>query len=110
MESKEALSSLKEEYYIENNEHIITFNANDKRLKIIEKDLEILDILKSKKYIPLGRLNPKHWNNKDVYNEVVTYKYYLNLCEEECEYFVSENEKLTKKEFIKIMRWLNNDK
>lgn len=46
MTSKEALSSLKEEYYIENNEHIITFHANDDRLKIIEKDLEVLEILK----------------------------------------------------------------
>ena len=88
-------------------------NQLRKQFEMIEKDLknlEVLDILKSKKYIPLGKLNPKHWLNKDVYNEVVTYKYYLRLCEEECEYFISDGEKLTKKEFIKIMRWLNNDK
>ena len=46
MTGKEALSSLKEEYYIENDEHIIIFDANDDRLKIIEKDLEVLDKIK----------------------------------------------------------------
>lgn len=103
MTSKEALRILeKEGLYLSNH------NTNEV-LNALKKDLEVLSILKRKKYIPLGRLNPKHWLNKDVYNEAVTYKYYLLLCEEECEYFISDNEKLTKKEFNKLMKWLNND-
>lgn len=43
MTGKEALESLRQEYYAENDEHIIVFNGDDERLDIIEKDLEILE-------------------------------------------------------------------
>jgi hypothetical protein len=44
----DALESLETEYYTENNERILTFNANDKRLDTIEKELKAFDIIKKK--------------------------------------------------------------
>ena len=51
MKSKETLQSVKEEYYIENGEHIIEIDADDDRLKAIEDDLEILDWLIDNLYV-----------------------------------------------------------
>lgn len=88
----------------------------DKEFTIIKQFLlkaqeqeKLLDILKSKQYIPFDRLNPRFWNDKETYDEVVNYEYYLWLCENECEYVVKEERKLTREEFDIIMEMLNND-
>ncbi len=70
---------------------------------------KVLNILKSKKYIPLDRLNPRFWNDKETYDETVNYEFYLWLCEDECEYVVKEEQKLTRNEFNSIKEMLNNE-
>ena len=74
-------------------------------LKAQEQE-EVLEILKIKKYIPFDRINPRFWNDKETYNETCNYEFYLWLCEEECEYVVKEEQKLTEEEFDLLKRWL----
>lgn len=74
--------------------------------KEIEEQKKVLEILKSKKYIPLDMLNPRFWDDKETYDETVDYEYYLWLCEEECEYVVKEEQKLTREEFNTLKKWL----
>lgn len=75
----------------------------------ILKAQKILNILKSKKYIPLDDINPIFWFNKKIYDETVNYEYYLWLCEDKCEYVVKEENKLTKEEFNAIKEMLSNE-
>ena len=83
------------------------YHSNYKpKFDLIDKDLEVLEILKNKKYIPLDRINPKFWNDKETYDETCNYEFYLWLCEEECEYVVKEEQKLTLEEFTKVKEWL----
>lgn len=70
---------------------------------------KVLEILKSKKYIPLDKINPRFWDNKKDYDEIVDYEFYLWICEEECEYVVKEEQKLTQEEFELLKRWLEDD-
>ena len=73
-------------------------------LKAQEQE-KVLEILKSKKYIPLEQINPKFWDNEEDYDETVDYEFYLWLCEEECEYVVKEEQKLTQEEFELLKRY-----
>ena len=73
-------------------------------LKAQEQE-KVLEILKSKKYIPLEQINPKFWDNEEDYDETVDYEFYLWLCEEECEYVVKEEQKLTREEFELVKRY-----
>lgn len=79
------------------------------QVKEIIKDLEVLEILKQKKYIPLDKLNPKWWLSKEVYNEVCNYDYYLWLCKD-YEVKLNEDNILTEEEFNLIEEWLDNGK
>ena len=88
--------------------YIPEFVINELEQALIKKQEQekVLDILKSKKYIPLDRLNPRFWNDKEIYDETVNYEFYLWLCENECEYVVKEERKLTRNEFDSIMEVL----
>lgn len=78
------------------------------KCKQVEKSINALEILKSKKYIPLDRINPRFWFDKKIYDETCDYEFYLWLCEEECEYVVKEGQKLTQEEFNTLKEVLKN--
>ena len=44
-------------------------------ISVIEKDLEVLEMLKNKVCF-IEKINPKFWLDKDVYNETCNYDYY----------------------------------
>lgn len=98
--------------------HFINLANYETRLNLVktkqalikkQEQEKVLNILKSKKYIPLDRLNPRFWNDKETYDETVNYEFYLWLCEDECEYVVKEERKLTKNEFNSIKEMLKNE-
>lgn len=49
MTSKEVFESIRNEYYTENGRKIVVIGRDDERFDIVEKDLEVLDILKNKR-------------------------------------------------------------
>ena len=84
-----------------------TLNTIKQALLKAQEQEKVLEILKSKKYIPLDKINPRFWDNKKDYDEIVDYEFYLWLCEEECEYVVNEEQKLTQQEFDLLKRYFN---
>ena len=72
----------------------------------VQDQEKVLEIIKSKKYIPLDKINPRFWNDRGVYDEMVNYEYYLWLCKNECEYVVTEERKLTRDEFDSLKEML----
>ena len=89
------------------------FRQDFKGLKIIENYIlkaqeqeKASEILFSKKYIPLDKLNPKWWVSKEVYDECVNYKMYLFWCKNyevvlKPEQILNEEEFDTLKEYAK---------
>ena len=70
----------------------------DKNLERLEK-LEKFKKLCLTKYVPLDCLSPSFWESEKEWLELMSYDYYLYLCEDVCEYVVKDNKKLTPKEF-----------
>lgn len=106
MTSKEALERLLK--YAKINEAILItkygYSAlND--INTIKQDLERLEKLEKfkklclTKYVPLDCLSPSFWESEKEWLELMSYDYYLYLCEDVCEYVVKDNQKLTPKEF-----------
>lgn len=79
--------------------------AYSKIKKQEEINKEACNLIKSGKFIPLNSLNPRNWDSQKNYKEIMTYDYYLFLCEE-CEYVVADKDKLTKEEFKIIIKFL----
>lgn len=89
-------------------------------IDFVKKDLERLEKLEKvielclTKYVPLDSLSPNFWESKENWLSTMSYDYYLFLCEEQCEYAVKENRRLTSDEFDLIYKlldgWLENDK
>ena len=87
---------------------------------ILVKDLKRLEQLEKfyklcvKKYVPLDSLSPKFWQSKEEWLELMSYDYYLFLCDDVCEYVVKDNQRLTLEEFKMIYELLKevleNDK
>ena len=115
MTSKETLERLKEE----TQPNTYTLNHNDEDFAIIEKALDRLEKLETfkklclTKYVPLDCLSPSFWESEKEWLELMSYDYYLYLCEDVCEYVVKDNQKLTPKEFKLIYdllkEYLEND-
>ena len=59
-----------------------------------------------KKYVPLDSLSPKFWQSKEEWLELMSYDYYLFLCDDVCEYVVKDNQRLTLEEFKMIYELL----
>ena len=115
MTSKEAL-----EHLINDCMFIFWYDNSSKAIETIKQDLERLEQLEKfyklcvKKYVPLDSLSPKFWQSKEEWLELMSYDYYLFLCDDVCEYVVKDNQRLTLEEFKMIYgllkEVLNNDK
>ena len=82
--------------------NLVAYSKIKKREEI---NKEACNLIKSGKFIPLNSLNPRNWDSQKNYKEIMTYDYYLFLCEE-CEYVVADKDKLTKEEFKIIIKFL----
>lgn len=103
MTSKEAL-----EFFIKNIDcDVYEFDLDEviKHKRCLEQDLDRLEKLEKfkklclTKYVPLDCLSPSFWESEKEWLELMSYDYYLYLCEDVCEYVVKDNQKLTPKEF-----------
>ena len=115
MTSKEALERLLKIAYVEpgpTKEKFITYARETEHNKTcselynaIKQDLDKLEKLEKfkklclTKYVPLDCLSPSFWESEKEWLELMSYDYYLYLCEDVCEYVVKDNQKLTPKEF-----------
>ena len=103
MTSKEALNELFD--YVDERLYEFEDDRIDTLIKRIYQDLERFEKLETfkklclTKYVPLDCLSPSFWESKKEWLELMSYDYYLYLCEDVCEYVVKDNQKLTPKEF-----------
>lgn len=115
MTGKRALRKL----YFDNKNLNVEISLNDMRVceiyNIIKYDLERLEILQQfyklclTKYVPLDSLSPNFCESKEEWLEVMSYDYYIFLCEDVCEYVVKENIRLTSEEFNFIYKLLKEE-
>ena len=82
---------------------------------LIRQDLDRLEELEKftklclTKYVPLDSLSPSFWGSKEEWLSTMSYDYYLFLCEEQCEYVVKENRRLSSYEFDLIYKLLKEE-
>ena len=81
----------------------------ESNVMVVYDRLEKLETFKKlclTKYVPLDCLSPLFWESKEEWLELMSYDYYLYLCDDVCEYVVKDNKKLTPKEFKLIFELL----